>query len=44
MALFNKLFPTRMLVFIACVLSGVLLMKGLGAYYDFSWAAALAVQ
>ena len=29
---------------IACVLGGVLFMKGLGAYYDFSWAAALADQ
>jgi hypothetical protein len=42
--LFKKMFSTKVLVFIACVLGGVLFMKGLGAYYDFSWAAALADQ
>jgi hypothetical protein len=44
MALFNKVFSTRTLVLIACVLGGVLFMKGLGIYYDFSWAAALAAE
>jgi len=44
MTLFNKVFSTRTLVLIACVLGGVLFMKGLGAYYDFNWAGALAAQ
>jgi hypothetical protein len=44
MALFNKVFSTRTLVLIACFLGGVLFMKGLGAYFDFSWATALAAQ
>jgi hypothetical protein len=44
MALFNKVFSTRTLVLIACVLGGVLLMKGLGAYYGFDWVTALAAQ
>ena len=44
MTLFNKVFSTRTLVLIACVLGGVLFMKGLGAYYDFDWATALAAQ
>jgi hypothetical protein len=44
MALFNKVFSTRTLVLIACFLGGVLFMKGLGAYFDFNWATALAAQ
>ena len=44
MALFNKVFSTRTLVLIACVLGGVLFMKTLGVYYSFSWATALAAQ
>jgi hypothetical protein len=44
MPLFNKVFSTRTLVLVACVLGGVLFMKGLGAYYDFNWATALAAQ
>jgi hypothetical protein len=44
MALFNKVFSTRTLVFIASVLGGVLLMKSLSAYYGFSWVIALASQ
>jgi hypothetical protein len=44
MALFNKVFSTRTLVLIACVLGGVLFMKSLGAYYGFTWATALAAQ
>jgi hypothetical protein len=31
-------------VLVACVLGGVLFMKGLGAYYDFNWTTALAAQ
>jgi hypothetical protein len=44
MVLFNKVFSTRTLVLIACVLGGVLFMKGLGAYYHFNWVSALAAQ
>jgi hypothetical protein len=44
MALFSKVFSTRTLVLIACVLGGVLFMKGLGVYYGFNWATALAAQ
>jgi hypothetical protein len=44
MALFNKVFSTRTLVLIACFLGGALFMKGLGAYFDFNWATALAAQ
>jgi hypothetical protein len=42
--LFNKVFSTRALLFIACVLGGILFMKGVGAYYDFNWASALAAE
>lgn len=41
---FNGMFSTRTLVLIACVLGGIVIMKGLGAYYDFNWATALAAQ
>jgi hypothetical protein len=44
MSLFAKVFSTRTLVLIACFLGGVLFMKGLGAYFDFNWATALAAQ
>ena len=44
MALFSKVFSTKALVLIACVLGGVLFMKGLGTYYDFNWATAMAAQ
>jgi hypothetical protein len=44
MALFNKIFSTRAVVLIVCVLGGVLFIKSLGAYYDFNWAIALAAQ
>jgi hypothetical protein len=44
MTLFAKIFSTKTLVLIACVLGGVLFMKVLGVYYDFSWAAALAAE
>ena len=44
MAFFNNVFSTRTLVLIVCVLGGVLFMKGLGAYFDFNWASALAGQ
>jgi hypothetical protein len=44
MALFTKVFSTETLLLIASVLGGVLLMKGMGVYYGFSWADALATQ
>jgi hypothetical protein len=44
LTLFNKVFSMRTLVLVACVLGGVLFMKGLGAYYDFNWATALVAQ
>jgi hypothetical protein len=44
MALFNKVFSTQTLMLIASVLGGVLFMKGLAAYYDFSWFTALAAE
>jgi hypothetical protein len=44
MALFNKVFSTRTLVQIICVLGAVVVMKASSAHYDFSWAAALAAQ
>jgi hypothetical protein len=44
MTRFSKVFSTKALVLIACFLGGVLFMKGLGAYYDFNWATALAAQ
>jgi hypothetical protein len=42
MTLFSKVFTTRTLVLIAFVLSAIIVMKGLSAHYDFSWATALA--
>lgn len=44
MALFNKVFSTRTLVQIACVLGAVVVMKVLSSHYDFSWASALAAE
>jgi len=39
MTLFNKVFSTRTLLQIICVLVVVVAMKLLSAHYDFSWAA-----
>ena len=44
MALFTKVFSTKTLLLIACMLGGVLVMKSMGIYYGFSWADALAMQ
>ncbi|SRR6266404_1064227 len=44
MTLFNKVFSTRTLVQIICVLGVVVVMKALSDHYDFSWAAALAAE
>jgi hypothetical protein len=41
---FSKLFSTRTLALIAAVSTAAVAMKALGAYYDFSWAAALAAE
>jgi hypothetical protein len=40
MTLFNKVFSTRTLLQIICVVA----MKALSAHYDFSWATALAAE
>ncbi len=42
MALFAKIFTTRTLLRIVFVLAATVMMKGLSAYFDFSWAMALA--
>jgi hypothetical protein len=44
MTLFNKVFWTRTLLQIICVLGAVVAMKALSAHYDFSWATALAAE
>jgi hypothetical protein len=44
MALFNKVFSTRLLLQIICVLGAVVFMKAFSAHYDFSWFAALAAE
>ncbi|MET4804808.1 hypothetical protein ABIA96_007419 [Bradyrhizobium sp. LB11.1] len=41
MTLFNRVFSTRTLLQIICVLITVAAMKLLSAHYDFSWAAAI---
>jgi hypothetical protein len=43
MTLFNKVFSTRTLLQIICVLGAVVVMKALSAHYDFSWATAASV-
>ena len=42
MALFNKVFSTRLLLQIIC--GTIVVMKALSAHYDFSWATALAAS
>jgi hypothetical protein len=44
MALFHKVFSTRTLVQIICVLGAVVVMKALSAHYDFSWTTAFAAE
>ena len=44
MSLFNKVFSTRTLLQIICVLGAVVVMKELSAHFDFSWATALAAE
>jgi hypothetical protein len=44
MTLFNKIFSTRTLVQIICVLGAVVVMKALSAHHDFSWATGLAAE
>jgi hypothetical protein len=42
MALLNRVFTTRTLLQIILVLTTTIVMKAIGAHYDFSWATALA--
>jgi hypothetical protein len=44
MTLFNKIFSTRKLLQIICILGAVVVMKALSAHFDFSWATALAAE
>jgi hypothetical protein len=44
MMLFNKVFSTRTLLQIICVLGAVVTMKALSMHYDFSWATAWAAE
>jgi hypothetical protein len=44
MMLFSKIFTTKALVLIICMLCAAVVMKGVGAYYDFSWTSALAAE
>ena len=44
MTLFNKVFSTRTLLQIICVLGTIVVMKGLSGHYDFSWATALGLN
>lgn len=41
MTLLNRVFSTRTLLQIICVLVAVVAMKLLSAQYDFSWATAI---
>ena len=42
MALFAKIFTTKMLLQIVFVLAAAVMMKALSAHFGFSWAVALA--
>ncbi len=42
--IFVAVFTTKFLASIVCFLAGVLLMKSLSNYYDFSWISALAAE
>jgi hypothetical protein len=44
MTLFNKVFSTRTLLQIICVLGAIVVMKMVSSHYDFSWASALAAE
>lgn len=44
MTLFNKVFSTRTLLQIICVLGVVVAMKALSMHYDFSWATAWGAE
>jgi hypothetical protein len=44
MTLFNKVFSTRTLMQVICILGAVAAMKALSTHYDFSWATALATE
>jgi hypothetical protein len=42
--IFVAVFTTTFLASIVCFLAGVVLMKSLSNYYDFSWISALAAE
>jgi hypothetical protein len=42
MTLLARIFTTRTLLQIICVLTLTVIMKAISAQYDFSWATALA--
>jgi hypothetical protein len=42
MSLFNKMFDTRTLVQVIAALCALLVLKAAGAYFGFSWMAAIA--
>ena len=42
MTLFARIFTTKTLLQIVFVLAATVMMKALGAHYDFSWVKALA--
>lgn len=42
--LFNKVFSTRTLLQIICVLGAVLVMQVLNSHYDLSWATTLSAE
>jgi hypothetical protein len=42
MTLFAKIFTTKTLLQIILVLTATVMMKAIGAHYDFSWATAFA--
>jgi hypothetical protein len=44
MTLFSKIFSTKTLLQIICVLGAVVVLKALSTHYDFSWATALAAE
>jgi hypothetical protein len=44
MTLFNRVFSTKTLLQIICILGAVVVMKVLSTHYDFSWATALAAE
>jgi len=44
MTLFNKIFSSRTLLQIICVLGAGVVMKTVSSHCDFNWATALAAE